>query len=79
MSRYREREYRDLKEEWCRQNCIQYKRIEEMRKIKAEIEKRLSEQHRIISNNDRHLKKEDDSDFTEMDAIDQYYIIKVCS
>lgn len=48
-----------------------------MCKIKSEIKKRLSEQHNIKIDESKPLKKEYDNSFNELDALDQYYIIKV--
>ena len=71
------RELREKKQKWCQQNGIKFKRIEEVCKIKSEITKRLSEQHNIKIDESKPLKKEYDNSFNELDALDQYYIIKV--
>jgi hypothetical protein len=49
--------------------------MEEMKKIKINIEKILYENHNIVFDNNRHLYKTEI--FNEDDAIDQYYVIKV--
>ena len=50
-----------------------------MRKIKQQVEKLLKEEHQIKFEDNRHLvpSSEKEHAFTELDAIDQYYIIKV--
>ena len=65
------------KKKWCEENGVVLKRIEEMRKIKKQIERHLREDHQIEFDDNAHLKKSGNEVFTELDAIDQYYIIKV--
>ncbi len=77
--RYRDKQYEEAKKNWCDKNGIALKRIEEMRKIKQQVEKLLKEEHQIIFEDNRHLNPANETKhaFTELDAIDQYYIIKV--
>lgn len=77
MNRNEARRQRENKEIWCKEHGIELRRIEEMRKIKNEIEQRLLDQHNIRFEYNKHLRKENDADFTEQDAIDQYYVLKV--
>lgn len=74
-SHLNKRQKNKQKEVWCQKHGIELKRMEEMKKIKKNIEKILYENHNIVFDNNRHLYKTEI--FNENDAIDQYYVIKV--